>query len=376
MRPLWLGLFWVCAGTIAYVYLGYPLLMALWARLCPRPHHCADIFPPITLIIPAYNEAECIVEKLRNSLALSYPSDSLEILVVTDGSDDGTECLAASLQDPRIHVLHQPQRLGKAAAVARAAEVARGDLLVFTDANAVLSTTALIHLARHFGDPSVGAVGGVKRVRGSDGEGLYWRYENMLKQWESSVSSVMGVPGELWAVRAKLYEPLPPDTILDDWTASMQLIADGWRVIQAPNAIAREDPSTSLRASWERRVRNAAGGWQGIIRLGHPKRHASLLTWWQCLSHRGLRWMVVPWLWLPLMIASIALARHPFYLAVCLAQWTFYDLATIGGLLASHGTERPVVTAAFYLLYTNAAAAIGGCRYLMGRQPAAWKKVR
>jgi len=339
MRPLWLGLFWVCAGTIAYVYLGYPLLMALWARLCPRPHHCADIFPPITLIIPAYNEAECIVEKLRNSLALSYPSDSLEILVVTDGSDDGTECLAASLQDPRIHVLHHrqsssggPRGRGRAGGSARLYRCQR---------------RALDHRFDPPRAPLWRPVGG-RCGRGETRAGLGRRgFVLALREHAKAV-------GELCKLG-------------DGSTRS---------VIQAPNAIAREDPSTSLRASWERRVRNAAGGWQGIIRLGHPKRHASLLTWWQCLSHRGLRWMVVPWLWLPLMIASIALARHPFYLAVCLAQWTFYDLATIGGLLASHGTERPVVTAAFYLLYTNAAAAIGGCRYLMGRQPAAWKKVR
>ncbi|MGC9359423.1 MAG: glycosyltransferase family 2 protein [Anaerolineae bacterium] len=375
MKSLWIGVFWVCAGTIAYVYLGYPLIMALWARLAPRPHERAEILPPISLIIPAYNEAGCIIEKLRNSLALSYPPDRLEILVATDGSTDGTEQLASSVQDPRIHLLHQPQRLGKAAALARAARLAHGELLVFTDANAMLSADALMQLVPHFADPSVGAVGGVKRVQGGDGEGLYWRYENALKRWESAVGSVMGVPGELWAVRAKLYEPLPPGTILDDWAASMRLVAQGWRVLHVSEAIAYEAPPTSLRASWERRVRIAAGGWQGILRLGGPMRFASLATWWQCVSHRGLRWMVVPWLWLPLAIANIALASHPFYLAACLLQWLLYDMAFVGGLLASHGMTRPGLTAAFYLVFTNAAAAMGSYRYLAGKQPAAWRKV-
>jgi poly-beta-1,6-N-acetyl-D-glucosamine synthase len=373
---LWIAVFCVCAGTIAYVYLGYPLIMALWAHLAPRPHHRAEIVPSISLIIPAYNEAGCILEKLANSLALSYPSDKLRILVATDGSTDGTEQLVATLQDPRIHVLPQPQRLGKAAALARAARFAQGDLLVFTDANAILSDGALMQIAQHFADPSVGAVGGVKWVRGASGEGLYWRYENALKGWESAVGSVMGVPGELWAIRRELYEPLPPDTILDDWAASMGLVAQGWRVVHEPEAIAYEGPPASLSASWERRVRVAAGGWQGILRTGSPTRFASLVTWWQCVSHRGLRWMVVPWLWAPMAIASVALASHPFFLAVSLLQWILYDMAFVGGLLACRGTTRPGLTAAFYLLYTNAAAAVGAWRYLTGRQPAAWAKVR
>ena len=376
MKPLWIGVFWVCAGTIAYVYLGYPLMMALWARLAPRPHKRAECFPSISLIVPAHNEAACIVEKLRSSLALSYPPQKLEILVATDGSTDGTEQLAASLRDPRIRVLHHAKRLGKAAAIARAVTSARGDLLVFTDANATLCADALVQLVRHFADSTVGAVGGAKRVRGANGEGLYWRYENALKEWESAVGSVMGVPGELWAMRRELYEPLPVDTILDDWAASMRLVAQGWRVIHASDATAYEAPPASLRASWERRVRMAAGGWQGVLRLCHPTQFTSLIAWWQCMSHRSLRWMVVPWLWAPMAIASVALASHPFYLAASLLQWILYDMAFVGGLLASRGTTRPGVTAAFYVVFANAAAAMGAYRYLTGKQPAAWRKAR
>lgn len=376
MREVWLALFWLCAGTIAYVYVGYPLIVALWARVHPRPHRCADSTPTVTLIIPAYNEAGCILRKLHNSLALSYPPEKLRILVVTDGSDDGTERLAASLNETRVQVLHQSERQGKAAALARAAAAAAGEVLAFTDANAMLAPDALAALVRHLDDPRVAAVGGIKCVHGAEGEGLYWRYENALKRGESAVGSVMGVPGELWAVRASLYEPPPPDTILDDWTASMRLVAQGWRVVHAADAIAYEDPPTSLRAAWERRARNAAGGWQAVIRLGGPARYASLMAWWQCFSHRALRWMVVPWLWLPMLAASVALAAHPFYLAACLAQWIVYDLAAVGGILASRGTEMPMFTAAFYLLFANAAAAAGGWRYLTGRQTSVWKKVR
>jgi len=375
MRAFWILLFWACAGTIAYVYLGYPCIMALWARLRPKPYAESDDTPSVTLIIAAYNEAACIAQKLENSLALDYPSNKLRIVVVADGSDDGTERLATSLSDPHVQVLHEPERQGKAAALARGAAAASSEVLVFTDANAMLATDALRTLLRPLADPRVAAVGGAKRTP-EGGEGLYWRYENALKRWESAVGSVMGVPGELWAVRASLYQPPPSDTILDDWTASMRLVAQGWRVVHVPGAVAYEDAPTNLRAAWERRARNAAGGWQAIQRLGGPKHYADLLAWWQCFSHRTLRWMVVPWLWLPMLAASIALAQHPLYLGAVIAQWSLYDLAAMGGILAVYDKTVPWLTAPFYLLFGNAAAAAGGWRHLTGKQTVLWRKAR
>jgi len=375
MRAFWVVLFWLCAGTIAYVYLGYPAIMALWAKLRPRRYTQDDHRPSLTVIIAAHNEAACITQKLQNTLSLAYPADKLRVIVVADGSDDGTEQLAERGRDPRVQVLYQPERQGKAAALSRAVAAASSELLIFTDANAMLAPDALKSLVRPLADPHIAAVGGAKRTP-QGGEGLYWRYENALKRWESAVGSVMGVPGELWAVRASLYQPPPSDTILDDWTASMGLVAQGWRVVHAPEAIAYEEPPTNLRAAWERRARNAAGGWQAIVRLGGPARYADLLAWWQCFSHRILRWMVVPWLWLPLLVASIALARHPLYLAAALAQWILYDVAVMGAILAVYDKTVPWLTAPFYLLFGNTAAAAGGWRYLTRKQTVLWRKAR
>ena len=412
MLTVCLILFWLSLLVIAYTYVGYGLFMALAARLWGRSTRSAEITPSVTVLVAAYNEAECIANKIENTLTLDYPADKLELLVVADGSTDDTPAIVADYAARHeagvgynVRLAYQPERRGKAHALARAYPLATGEILVFSDANSLFPPDILRHMVRHFADPEVGGVGGAKRIMvasasvdaGAQGQGesLYWRYESQLKAWDSAVSSVMGVPGEVWAARREAFRPAEEDAIIEDFVASLRLVEQGWRVVLEPRAIALEPPSPSLRAEWQRRTRMAAGGWQAFFRLPGLLRHPNRWIPFQYLSHRMLRWMVTPSLFVLLLLSNICLASRPFYAVILGLQGAFYLAALLGWLLARsqpppegpptepssydqprRGTFGRWLLAPFYVVMLNAAALVGGWRFLRGRQSAVWQKVR
>ncbi|MCE2835157.1 MAG: glycosyltransferase [Chitinophagaceae bacterium] len=215
--------FWISALLLFHAYFGYAITAWLAARRSPasrKPQEATDILPRVAFIIPACDEAGVIQAKCRNTLALDYPSDLLDIIVVSDGSADKTPELAA--QCPGVRVLHQPARMGKAAAINRAVGQADlAEILVFSDANTLLSGDALRLMMRHYADPEVGGVSGEKRVSSKPGhpvhaEGIYWRYESRMKQLDAGFYSLVAAAGELFSIRRSHWEPIPEDTILDD----------------------------------------------------------------------------------------------------------------------------------------------------------------
>jgi len=373
---VWLQvIFWLAAAVIAYTFLGYPLLIGLLARRRPHPVRQAEITPPVTLLIPAYNEAAVVARKLEVSLGLDYPAHLLEIVVVTDGSTDETVDIVASYAPRGVCLYHQPERRGKAAAINRVMPLLSGDIVVFTDANTLIEPQALRALVRNFADPGVGGVNGEKRVL-DGGEGLYWRYESFLKHCDSAVSSVMGAAGEFFAIRRELFQPPEEDSIIEDFVTSLRLVAAGWRVVYEAEAVAREEASPSLAGDWRRRTRIAAGGFQSIVRLRKLLSPAHGLVAWQYVSHRVLRWAVTPFL-LPLVYAFNALLiGQRLYGVLFLAQTVFYVLALIGYGLTHRGIRGGPLHAAFYFCFANAAALAGFWRYVTRRQPVTWEKAR
>jgi biofilm PGA synthesis N-glycosyltransferase PgaC len=374
--------FWLSLLGILYTYLGYPLLIALLARWRAKPVRSADMTPSVTMLVAAYNEEDCIAGKIENTLALDYPGDQLDLLIVTDGSTDRTNEIVASYADRGVRLLYEPQRGGKVGALLRGFPQARGEIVVFSDANAFFQPDTLHKLVRHFADPEVAGASGVKRMlcegesAAGQGEGLYWRYESYLKACDSAVSSVMGVPGEIWAVRREAYIPPEPNTILDDFVSSLRLVQAGWRVVFDPEAVATEEASPSLRAEWARRARNAAGGWQAFFQLPGMLRHPCKLITWQYLSHRMLRWMVTPELFILLLLANAGLLAAPFYRLTLLLQLLFYLAAGLGWILSARGKRVRLLVLPFYVCLLNAAALAGGWRFLRGKQSVAWRKVR
>jgi biofilm PGA synthesis N-glycosyltransferase PgaC len=368
-------IFWFCVLCILYTFFGYALLIGLAARLFPQPNQQGKELPPVTLLIAAYNEEDILAEKLDNSLSLDYPRERLRLVVAADGSADNTCSISESYASQGVVTYFQPERQGKVAAVNRVMPLLTDPIIIFTDANSMLSPASLRKLVRHFADPAVAAVAGEKQVQGG-GEGLYWRYESFLKRSDSAISSVMGAAGELFAVRRALFDPPEVDSIIEDFIISMRLVQAGWRVIYEPNAVAWEAPLHTLHGEWQRRTRIAAGGIQAIRRL------SGLLAWpwnritWQYVSHRVLRWAVTPVLLPLVLVVNLALWSIPIYRLLALTQIGFYLLATIGFWQARAGKRSGVVYAAFFFVFTNLAALVGMGRGVTGRQPVTWAKTR
>jgi cellulose synthase/poly-beta-1,6-N-acetylglucosamine synthase-like glycosyltransferase len=368
-------------AVVVYTYLGYPLLLWLLATLFGREARTAPITPRLTLLICAYNEEETIARKLENSFALDYPAERLEIMVVSDGCADRTDEIVASYADRGVRLVRQAVRQGKVSGLNFGMREATGEIVVCSDANAMYRPDALRQLVRHFADPAVGMVAGAKRLLGQDGvaqaEGLYWRYEGALKRLDSRLSSVMGATGEIFAIRRALWREVPRDTVIEDFVISMGLVRDGHRVVYDPTAVSEEEASPSFGEEYKRKVRIVAGAWQAIGRLWPLLLPTYGVVWLQYVSHRVLRWTLVPLLLPVLLLVNFLLAdQSGAYLALFGAQLALYGLAVVGFVLHRLGIRWKLFYVPFYFAYLNLSALAGAWRFARGAQPVTWEKVR
>jgi len=387
-------LFWICIGFIVYAYLGYPVIITLMARLIPtKKYPEIEIIPHITLIIAAYNEALVINEKINNSLALDYPSDKLQIIVVADGSDDETPDIVRGYADYGVTLLYDPPRRGKAAAINRAVQVSNGEILVFSDANNHYVSNVLKKLIIPFADPKVGATSGSKRIsnQGSQlgvSEGLYWRYESFIKRQETRLGCCTGVAGEILAVRHTLFEPLPENIINDDFYIAMCLIRRGYNIIFVPDAWSLEPISLSAFDERVRRTRIIAGRYQAlrlahrILPIGRP------FLFWQSISHKFIR-PLVPFAMLGALVTNILVVFIPsqtliwFWMnsfssidwVLLLLQILFYMMAFIGHKFSWTGRLKTLLYLPTFLVNSNLTAINGLWFYLSGRQTNLWQRV-
>jgi cellulose synthase/poly-beta-1,6-N-acetylglucosamine synthase-like glycosyltransferase len=380
---------WASLFIIFYTFFGYGILLFGLVNLRmsikgPRPEpDNGDKWPSVTLIVSAYNEESCINEKIINSLSLDYPADNIQYLFVTDGSTDATGEIISNY--PQIQLLHQPERKGKIAAILRAMQEVTSEIVVFTDANTILNKDALLMICKHYSDPSVGAVSGEKRVRidelsdATAGEGFYWRYESKLKKWDSELHSVVGAAGELFSVRTCLFEPIPTDTVLDDFMISMQIAEQGFRIVYEPEAYAMEAGSEDITEELKRKIRIAAGGIQSIARLKKAANplHNFVLAF-QYISHRVLRWTITPFL-MPLAFilnAIVAVQVGGTYQILFYLQMTFYSLALMGWILEKKQLRVKTLFIPFYFCMMNYAIVAGIQRYFLVKQTVTWEKAK
>lgn len=342
-----------------------------------------DELPSCTLLIAAYNEENFITEKINNTLELAYPEGKLEIIFVTDGSTDRTPDILKEY--PQIKLLHQKERKGKVAAMHRAVEHVKTEIIIFTDANTLLNKDALIKISRHYADEKTGAVAGEKRVHynekadaGAAGEGFYWEYESTLKKWDSELYSVVGAAGELFSVRRSLYSPVSEDTILDDFMISMLIAAKGYRIIYEPEAFAIETASENISEELKRKVRIAAGGIQSIVRLNSLLNifNYGLLSF-QYISHRVLRWTITPFLLILVLILNILICLQTpdmIYYLLLTGQIFFYVMALLGMEFEKKELRFKFFFIPYYFCVMNYAALAGLKRYMGKQQSAIWEK--
>lgn len=378
MTGAWTAVFWLSLAGLAWVYAGYPLLLLARRAVRRAPSGRGAIRPFVSVIVPAHDEAATIEDKLRGTLAQEWPADRIEVLVVSDGSTDATGEIVRGFGDPRVRLLDLP-RVGKAAALDAGVAAARGETLVFTDANASLAGDAVARLVERLADPEVGGVAGRKRVRraGSgdsiaEGEGIYWRFEDRLKRLESETGSVFAADGGLYAVRRDLYEPIADPAQADDMAVSMRVVLGGHRLVYEPGAIAVEDAPDDPAEELRRKVRVTNHSLRALFSLGPA-------LWWsgfysvQLLSHKLLRHLTPVFL-IPLGAASVALAGSAApYTAAALGQGAFYSLALAGlALRRTRAGRSSLLAAPYWFCLVNVAALAGVVSVLAGRRIRAW----
>lgn len=376
-------LFAVSLVALLWTYLLYPLTIWALARLRARPWKLAPFTGRVTLVIPAHNEAKVIRRKIENALALDPGPARLEIVVVSDGSLDGTEAILDEYRahpaavEGRLKLLAYQPRGGKPHALHRAVELAGGEVLVFTDANVYLDRSALQQLLAPFADESVGAVCGKVFVaaHGDEigGESLYMRYEGLAQRAEARVWSTIGVDGALYALRRPLYRRLEPDVMLDDLALSMEVLAAGLRIAYVEEASAVEEVVASAADEFKRKKRIVSGGYQFFSRFVARHGRLGAKVWLMFLSHKMLRWFS-PLFLLGALAGNIMALGTPGAVPALTAQLALYLLALAGALVPSLRTVRPVYVP-YYFCVINLAALAGLVMFLRARQSTLWEKV-
>jgi len=387
-------LFWMLLFTVFYTYIGYGIIL-FTIIIIRRFFKLGDIIdidydyePEVTLFITAYNEKDYVASKMKNTLELEYPAAKLNIVWVTDGSDDGTPEMLSKYPNTTVH--HLDARNGKIGAMNRGMELVNTPVVVFSDANTMLGKESIKRIVRLFGNEKVGCVSGEKRIFNHDsdvasgaGEGLYWKYESALKKWDAELYSVVGAAGELFAIRTKLYRHVEKDTLLDDFIISLRVAQEGYTIQYDPEAFAIETASANVKEELKRKIRISAGGIQSVVRLRsllNVFKYGTLS--FQYISHRVLRWTLAPLCLLLLIPISSILAYKQGFLEVGLysilfwLQLLFYCAALLGWFLENRATRIKALFVPYYFFIMNLSVVLGFVRYMRNNQSVNWERAK
>ena len=376
------GVFWFSVFLIVYIYLGYPLVcIALAACINKNPKKQSGSLPTISIMIAAYNEADCIVETLKNKIEQNYPLDKLEILVVSDESEDGTDELVkefAKTSPVPITLHRQIPRAGKTAGLNALSELATGDLIAFSDANSIWDKEALSQLASNFADEAVGYVTGKMIYVTSDGSLIgdgcssYMKYENWLRDKETLMGSVVGVDGGVDMIRRSLFEKLNVDQ-LPDFVQPLKVVEKNYRVVYEPQALLKEHALNDNAKEYRMRVRvslRAIWALHDLRHLLNPLKYKLFAV--QLISHKLLRYLAFIPLIAVFLVNLVLADKNGFYALTLFVQLTFYYLAWLG----SKGDERYTSTQfslPYYFTLLNVASAHAFVRYMKREKQAVWK---
>lgn len=374
-------LFWVSVFMVVYPYLVYPLVLwglALWRR--PRHYADPDAWPEATLVISAYNEADVIEGKLENSLALDYPADKFDVLVVSDCSDDGTDEIVASFADRGVRLHRVAERGGKTLAQNAAVRQTERGFLVFSDANSLYDPGALKALMRPFNEARIGCVCGElhytnpNQAGAAKGEGAYWRYEQALKRGESRLSSLVGANGSIYALRRELFDELDAD-IISDFIMPIRVWRKGYEVVYVPEAAAYESSGERFADEFRRRTRIIARSLYGMSTEAgalNPLRHGFFA--FQLLSHKLLRWLAPLFMIGAFVTSGLLAASQPYGLAFA-AQGLFYGLAVLGNLAPGSLGRLGLFYIPAYFCAINLGALVGLWHFVSGNRFRVWQPI-
>ncbi len=386
-------LFWCLLFVVFYTYIGYGILLIVLVKIKSlfaneRNAYNRDYEPEITLLIAAYNEKDYVAAKVKNSLELDYPKDKLKLVWITDGSDDGTPDLLAKYTE--VAVFHESARNGKIGAINRAMKFVKTPIVVYSDANTMLGNDAIRRIVYLFSNPEIGCVSGEKRIASKDadtasgaGEGIYWKYESLLKRYDFKLNSVVGAAGELFAIRTELHQDVERDTLLDDFIISLRIAMKGYKIGYDPDAYAMESASANVKEELKRKIRIAAGGIQSIVRLKallNPFKYKILS--FQYISHRVLRWTLAPLSMILIFLLNAYFAVHQnfaynnFYTLLFGLQLLFYFAALLGWFLQNREIKVKLLFIPYYFFIMNYAVVMGFFRYLKRSQSVNWERAK
>jgi cellulose synthase/poly-beta-1,6-N-acetylglucosamine synthase-like glycosyltransferase len=371
-------LFWIAASLIAYTYIGYAGGLWLRARLSPWPVLRSPQAPYVSIVMIVRNEEQRLDSKMRNLLGLDYPPERYQIVVVSDGSTDGTNIILRQYaSDQRVQVLMNQLSRGKAFGLNDALRMASGELVVLTDARQKIEPGAIRLLMENFADPAVGCVSGALMLgdpeSGEAGKGLgrYWRIEKKIRELESESGSVVGATGALYAVRRELLSEIPEGTILDDVYIPMQVARQRKRVIFDDRARAWDSPDLGGGLEFARKVRTLSGNYQ-LLQLAPwilSGRNPLLVRF---VSHKLLR-LAVPFALAAMLVASVWL-KAPLYRVALVLQLAFYGLGLLAlARLPKAGMIGRAADAAGTFMLLNTAAVVAFANFVSGRK-AAWSR--
>jgi cellulose synthase/poly-beta-1,6-N-acetylglucosamine synthase-like glycosyltransferase len=377
-----LVLFAISVAFIVYTYLLFPLLIAARGSFLPRPYEEDPILPNVSILIACHNEEANIEQKLRNLFALDYPADRLQLIVMSDGSTDATESIVDAFSEP-VTLLRLPRR-GKAAALNAGALEATGEILVFSDANSMYDEDAIRMLVRPFADDRVGGVAGDQRYdKGrsassiQQGEQRYWNFDRWLKRQQSRAGSVTSATGAIYAIRRELFEEVPGG-VTDDFFISTQVVAKGYRLVFAENAIAREPVAASGGKEFQRKVRLMTRGLRGVVemrRLLNPLRYGFYSL--QLFSHKVLRRLVVFALIVLALTSPLLWQEGIAFEIATIAQLMFYATAALAHFArASRSRLMKVLSLPAFFVLANTAAFLATLNLLRGRRIEFWTPQR
>ncbi|MEM7294196.1 MAG: glycosyltransferase family 2 protein [Pseudomonadota bacterium] len=332
----------------------------------------------MTVIISAYNEEDCIENRLRNLLEVDYPADKLNVLIGSDGSQDDTASKVEPFVSPQIKFVDFENNRGKASVLNDLVEAAQTDLLVFSDANTYFAPNAVRQLVKHLADDTVVAVSGELRVEESEQhqESFYWRLEQKMKQSEGELDALLGANGAIYALRKSAYSALPPDTIIDDFEIVMTAALCGGRVVYEPSAVAIEEAAPGLGDEYMRRVRIGLGNYRAMFRHPEYLTRSSFRRAFCYFSHKIVRWLVPLFLLLALLSSSVLALDSVFFRWVLGAQIIGYALLLTAFATRTRIQWPSVVQLPLHLLTLNLALAHGFLRFVSGSRGGAWARTR
>lgn len=370
-------LFWFFIILVNFIYFLYPPIIYLIARLIGKEPQKEETTPFVSLIIAAHDEEKVIGKKLLNALALDYPQDKLEIIFALDGCKDRTKEIISGFNDDRIRILNSLERIGKVSALNYAVAQAKGEIILFSDANSMYEANTLKKIIRNFADEMVGCVSGrlcyleTNSTSVSKGENLYWKYETFLKIQESKLGRLLVTNGSIQAVRKKVY-PYPDPEIADDFSVPLLIQAKGYKVIYEPEAVVYEIATQNIKEELDQKTRILTQGFKGAARLKNELFSLSPLGFFEVLFHKILRWWVGVYLIL-IFLLNLTLLSETLYVNLLIGQLIFYCLALVGFLLRRRSKIK-LLYIPFYFCLVNFAALVALWKFIKKDQTHFWNK--